>query len=176
MKLFNLVQSRRFTNKIVLSDLLTQPANDVDEEELHQSLLKALNPEGIPWWRLPDDGYIHWFLTHHLSSAGQFGKLPGLLLEFEWIKAMLNITGPVALHEDYNAVQEDKTLRVVQEAIRLSIPVLAREPDQIGSQLIGRLQDYTIPAIRDLVQTIRLSPPETDIWLDPYPGALEGPR
>ena len=176
---FGLVHYRIFSRVVVLSELLTQNLSRSllrDSDALHQRLLDAYNPNRNPWWTLPDDGYIYRFLVRHLVEAGQSDKLPALLLDYEWIKAKVTVAGPVALYEDYNAVYEDKTLRVIQEAIRLSTSILARDPDQVGSQLIGRLQELDIPALRDLVDSFRMSPHDTDVWLDPYRVNLNVPE
>ena len=167
-----LINRRHFGDRLVLHDWLIQTKIDADNlpelSELHFALLRTYNPDDAPWWTMPDDGYVYRFLFHHLAASGRSDLLTVLLLEYEWLKSKAEATGPVSLYEDYNLVHEDKTLRVIQEAIRLSAEILVEDPGQIGTQLIGRLQEIDIPALKDLVRSIRLSPPDSDVWLDPY--------
>ncbi len=165
-----LIERRNFGSRITVNDQLGMVAEERYEDDIqdwHEILLTAYNRDNLPWAQLPDDGYLFRFLCHHLAASSQAETLPALLLSYDWLLAKLRYTDVQAVFEDFNLVHEDKTLRVVQEALRLSSYILSHDPNQLGNQLIGRLQELQIPALRDLVDAIRLSHKPEPVWLDP---------
>ena len=65
-------------------------------------------------------------------------------------------------------------LAVIHEAIRLSSPVIDRDPRQFASQLVGRLLPYVgMPAVRGFAETMLRAAPRP--WLRPLKRALRPP-
>jgi hypothetical protein len=91
------------------------------------------------------DGYGLRYLTTHLANARRDDDLRNLLLDFNYLQSKLNATQPNALIADYDYLPWDADLRRIQSAIRLSAHVIARDPRQFASQLVGRLLPYEIP-------------------------------
>jgi WD40 repeat protein len=87
--------------------------------------------------------------------------------------------GALRLHDllvDYLRAQypDPKALRYVAEAMRLSWHVIARDPAQLPSQLIGRLTNFKdLPAIKSLLD--RLSAWQGAPWLRPRTASLIPP-
>ncbi len=174
----DVIRRRNHDSKIFVNDFLIDTLEEYPEEQVegwHNALLSAYNRDELSWPDLPDDGYVYRFLCHHLSASSKSDELPGLLLSYEWLQAKLQFTDVDALFEDFNYIREDKTLRVIQEAIRLSAPILSKDVSQLGSQLIGRLQELDIPALRDLVASIRIADKPEPAWLDPTKVNLDIP-
>ncbi|MBN1249372.1 MAG: TIR domain-containing protein, partial [Anaerolineae bacterium] len=48
-------------------------------EETHNVLLETYNPDRRPWYALPNDGYLYYFLPHHLLGAARERELFSLL-------------------------------------------------------------------------------------------------
>jgi hypothetical protein len=54
---------------------------------LHNELLMAYNPERMPWYQIPDDGYLYYTLAYHLREAGRREEASMLLLTApKWLK------------------------------------------------------------------------------------------
>ncbi|MEM8484437.1 MAG: NB-ARC domain-containing protein [Bacteroidota bacterium] len=174
----DIIRRRSNGSTVTLNNQLADYIEEHREEEIetwHEALLAAYNRNDLPWPELPDDGYLYRFLCYHLSASARGDELPALLLSFEWLQAKLNFTDADALFEDFNYVREDKTLRVIQEALRLSAPILSSDASQLGNQMIGRLQELEIPAIRDLVDAVRITGKPEPVWLDPIKVNLDIP-
>ena len=100
------------------------------------------------WATGPNDGYFLQRLVHHLIEAGQRDELLPLLTDYRFLDAKLRGVGVQSLVEDYEracATVADAgppmSRRVAQAdrgALRLSSHILARDPDQLPSQLWGR--------------------------------------
>ena len=110
----------------------------------------------------------------HLAACQRRGELKELLLDPDWIKANLQAAGIVLLLTDYDLAldahstkrpleaersvtdePETSALRIVQGALRLSANVMARDPDQFSSQMVGRLlpcQD--VPGVDEFVKRV----------------------
>jgi len=146
------------------------------------------NPAG--WASGPDDGYFFQHLAGHLAAGGRQADLLMLLFQFRWLSAYLAAalprvpgrTGVQALLRDYELAlstaldQQSAELRLVQEALSLSAPALARDPGQLATQLLGRLLSFDEPHIQALLAPLD-GPGEP--WLRPLsvcfaqPGANE---
>jgi WD40 repeat protein len=117
------------------------------------------------WATGPDDGYFFQHLARHLAAAGRRSELINLLFQFGWLAAYLACAngGPgrradlYSLLIDYELAlstaldRQSAELRLVQNALRLSAPVLAREPKQLATQLLGRLLSFDEPEIQGLL-------------------------
>jgi WD40 repeat protein len=128
---------------------------------------------GTKWAQGPDDGYFFQRFAWHLKQTGREKELRSLLLDFEWLQAKLNATDAVALVADFDDVNGDEELSLVQSAIRLSSHAIGPDKNQLASQLVGRLSGETTPQIRQLVASAcgwRGAP-----WLRPLNGNLHPP-
>ncbi|MFF5213160.1 NB-ARC domain-containing protein [Streptosporangium sp. NPDC000396] len=134
-------------------DYVCRRAGDV--ARLHTRLLDAYArraPHG--WASGPADGYYFENLAHHLVRAGRKDQLRMLLLNMEWLSAKLSATDMTSLLADFAGI-EDADVVLLRDALRLSSHVLARNPDQLAAQLVGRLAGSGEPAIRRLVAQAR---------------------
>jgi hypothetical protein len=83
----------------------------------------------------------------HLYEADKMEELHDILLDFRWIAAKLNATDVNSLINDYDYLSEEeekqridnKSLRLIQSALRLSAHILSHDKGQLHSQLYGRL-------------------------------------
>ncbi|HSS52488.1 MAG TPA: TIR domain-containing protein [Thermoanaerobaculia bacterium] len=109
---------------------------------LHQELLETLKPASGAWADLPvQESYLWRRLADHLRGAGRDSELRGLLIDFPFLAAKLGATDVNSLIADYEALAGDPELRRIQGALRLSAHVLARHPEELAPQLLGRLLD-----------------------------------
>jgi hypothetical protein len=114
--------------RVYLAQQLDAPANE------HARLVAAYGDV----LRLPDDYAWRW-LAYHLQHAGRIDELCSLLLRPEWLRSKLGALGPHALIRDFDYVDGDPDLELVQAALKLASPALASDADQIFEQLLGRL-------------------------------------
>jgi WD40 repeat protein len=87
---------------------------------------------------LPDDYAWRW-LPYHMVQAGQVDHLRALLLRPEWLQSKIGAVGPHALIQDFDLVRGDSDLEMVQATLRLAVPGVAADGDQLCEQLISRL-------------------------------------
>jgi WD40 repeat protein len=83
-------------------------------------------------------------LPYHLLHTSQMDKLKTeVLLNYEWILAKLKATSfQVVLNDIQRALAiqpNDQELRLMSDTLQLSAQALHKDPNQLGSQLIGRL-------------------------------------
>jgi len=92
-------------------------------------------------------------LPWHLTEAGRQAEVEHLLTDFDFLQAKVEAFGPQPLIEDYDLLHVDRNepLGLVQGALTLSASILAREPAQLASQLLGRLLGAQTPAICQLL-------------------------
>ncbi len=141
---------------------------------LHDELLAAYAGRCHDGWATgPRDGYFHQHLAHHLRSAGRLQELHGLLLDPKWMNARLTIDSVPGLLADYDSLPSDPVVRFVADAHRLSAHVLADDPRQLPSQLIGRLTGVADLELRDLVERTRRW--HANPWLRPLTASLTPP-
>ncbi|HGE72861.1 TPA: TIR domain-containing protein, partial [Candidatus Poribacteria bacterium] len=103
--------------------------------------------------RLPDSlkKYKLSHLPAHLASALRFDELKSVLTNFKFIEGKLNQVGIVELIKDYELLPTDVDLRRIQGALRLSANALRRDPNELISQLYGRLMSDNSPVIKGLL-------------------------
>jgi WD40 repeat protein len=125
------------------------------------------------WPSGPNDGYFFEHLAWHLGGAGKRSELMKLLQDFDWILTKIKHTSANALIEDYDCLPVSSNLRILQSAIRLSTHVTSVDPDQLASQLVGRLNGCpSVEVERALVNVVsRAKRP----WLRPLTASLPGP-
>ncbi len=156
--------------------------NADDPRAPHRMLLDAYRAEigasarEFPgaWARLPSEDLYLWSrLADHLLAADLEDELRTLLLDYRWIAAKLAATGINSLIADYDRLPGDEDLNLVQQALHLSGHVLLQHPDQLPSQLAGRLRGVERPALSGLVR--RIEREASRPWFSPQTHALTPP-
>jgi NB-ARC domain/WD domain, G-beta repeat/APAF-1 helical domain len=136
-----------------------------DEAALHARLVDRLgNPKEIR------DGYALRCLPWHLGKAGRDAERRALLFNFDWMMAKLKGVDIQSLIADYEYLPNESDLRTVQSALRLSAHILAGNPRELPSQLIGRLPESLtqgVDALRNQVLEHKGFP-----WLRPSSPSL----
>lgn len=161
--------------------LRARTSDQLDLAQLHADLLDAYQqkcPDG--WASGPDDGYFFQNLPYHLVQAGRADDLRQLLLDYRWVRTKLNATGALALLADYDllgkrlsdADPQASALREVARALRHASHTLIEHPDQLASQLWGRLDATKNPVIERLLESARKAQP--GVWLRPMKPSLGG--
>jgi hypothetical protein len=176
-RLFNLSLLLRFdlsTGTIRLHDVirtyLSEELSKETLEEIHCQLLDAYALQN--WTNLPqDEPYLWEQLTYHLFEAGRVEELQKLLFDFNWMSNKLTGTDVNALIMDYNFSQNDKNLRGVQGALRLSAHILALDKRELAGQLVGRLLSSQMPEISQLAEQIKKL--KSFPWLCPLTPSLK---
>jgi hypothetical protein len=132
---------------------------------------RAVAPSG--WASGPNDGYFFQHLPRHLAAADRLDELEALLSDYDWLYAKLRATNTTAVLTDYDLVARDDNLSPIQQALRLSIPALLRDPAQLPGQLLGRLRGVSGPAIEALLAGAEQGPDRA--WLRPRTASLTPP-
>jgi WD40 repeat protein len=115
--------------------------------------------EGWPDHHAMTDAYAWRWLSWHLMQAEQPDRLRSLLSDYQWIDAKLHRTDVQALLVDFDLLADQGELRAVHDAIRLASHGLARDPEQLAAQLIGRLACGQSQAVDTLLaDAARLTP------------------
>ncbi|MDP8286927.1 MAG: hypothetical protein RAP03_09620, partial [Candidatus Electryonea clarkiae] len=78
-------------------------------------------------------------LAAHLAQTKSLEKLHQLLVEYKYMFLKLNRLGPMELIADYDYLENENDYLLIQKALRLSAHILAKDPDQLWSQIYGRL-------------------------------------
>jgi WD40 repeat protein len=151
------VKARRLVDRLQARSLLTRDEEDRirlhdlqgdylrkevgDLAPLHRKLVDAYRarcPEGLA--KGADDGYFFQRLPWHLVEGGQKDALRELLLDFHWIERKLAATHINAVMEDFLPFEEERELRLLRDALRLSAHVLVKDPGQLAFQILERLR------------------------------------
>ncbi len=113
-----------------------------DLRQLHERLLdgyRSRSPKGLV--RGEPDGYFHDHVAAHLARTERLAELRELLSDYRWLEAKLRVSDLQALLTDYQELEASDPLRRVAGALRLSAHVLVKAPNELPSQLVGRLLD-----------------------------------
>ncbi|XP_041466709.1 uncharacterized protein LOC121417179 isoform X3 [Lytechinus variegatus] len=83
-------------------------------------------------------------LPHHLLHASQLDKLKSeVLINYEWTLAKLRAVSLRAIQDDLQSAltvhPDDLELRLMSSTLHLSTNALLKDPNQLASQLVGRL-------------------------------------
>ena len=100
----------------------------------------------------------------HLCDGGCRKDARALMFRSEYLEQRARLGPAHALVLDGNRVlkEKDKPLELLHSAIKLSQPVLQRDPSQLGVQVAGRLLAHLHhPDIKDFVESIE--------WLPTFP-------
>ena len=108
-----------------------------------------------------------------LGKAGRDDARRALLVDFDWMMAKLKGTDIQSLIADYDYLDKEADLRLIQSALRLSAHVLVRDSRQLAGQLVGRLLGNNAPAIQALLK--KTSENEALAWLRPLKRSLTAP-
>lgn len=152
---------------------------------LAQELRRRLNPPEMSPWRGPfPRGLCD--LPQVLAYGALWNDLRDVLTDFAFLEAKCAEFGPQTLVEDYELAcllrgeasdassHEDATvLRLIGDALRLSMHALEQDRQQLASQLVGRLQDIALAKITSLVQQACAS--HQSSWLRPVAVRLTPP-
>ena len=81
----------------------------------------------------------------HLLEAEGSTALRALLFDHRWLAAKLKATSVNALLADFELLDlaSDEPLRLLRDALRLSAHVLVHRPEELSSQLLGRLRGFS---------------------------------
>jgi WD40 repeat protein len=121
-------------------------------------------------------------LPDHLSQAGQYTRLCGMLLNFNFMEAKVSRLGPYPLIQDYNLAYSFRQgvdtcimdgLSLIQKALQLSAHVLQTTPSELPSQLLARLMNQTNETVKGLLS--RAAGAITGVWLRPLKSSLVEP-
>jgi WD40 repeat protein len=159
---------------LILHDVMRSwlASNLANRKETHDRLLNSW-----PDWRnlppLPREYAWRW-LPWHLVQAGRAPDLERILWDPQWMQAKLRATDVNALIADYEHLTRSAQLELLQGALRLSNHVLASNPAQFASQVVGRLLPHDgSPPIRQF--SAELAAEASQIWLRPLHPALHPP-
>jgi len=142
---------------------------------LHKTMVNAYAKRCSPKWATgPNDGYYFENLIRHMHSAGMLREARQTLLSAAWLQAKLANTSVNNLIDDYEAFSGDSECRTVQEALRLSAHVLARDARQLPGQLTGRLMHLKAKWVKRLISDITGNI-ATGPWLRPLVPSLPSP-
>lgn len=96
-------------------------------------------------------------LPYHLIRAKRFEQLyHDVLFSFRWLHAKLNsmpLQSVLADFDDILSYENEPSVEILADTIRLSASVLSRYPDMLTAQIVGRLLPYysSHDRIRDLL-------------------------
>ncbi|MCE7989934.1 MAG: hypothetical protein DYG89_52975 [Caldilinea sp. CFX5] len=142
----------------------------------HNALLASYRTQcDGAWWRLPADGYLYQQLLWHLAQAQQQDTLETLLFTYPWLDAKLQATDIVSLIDDFTYRRDQHRqapLSLLRHALQMSVSVLARDKDQLVSQLYGRLSsldEWWRPFVEEIASQQRTA------WLRPKVPKLISP-
>ncbi|MCI0387779.1 MAG: DUF4062 domain-containing protein [Acidobacteria bacterium] len=160
----------RQINEVRLHDMVQRAlaARLDDPATVHRKLLDAWRDP----YRLPHDYAWRWF-GWHCMRANEQGRLLGLLLDFDWLRAKLTATEINALIGEFDYVRHDPRAESLQRACRRSAHVLSLDKSQLAGQLLARLPEKD-ELIRCRILERALA--TTEPWLRPMTASLVAER
>lgn len=166
---------RRLRMHDLLLDYLRRRLGPEQLQKKHNELLCSYQERcRHDWSQGPCDGYFFENLSWHLRKAGREDEAVTLVLDFRWIVAKLRACGVISVLTDYEwCAGTNPDARLLQEAIRLSAHVLATNPQQLATQLLGRLpcgRSTIIDSLRN-----QISQSHGSFWLRPQRQLLTAP-
>ena len=173
----SLVRLDAATGRMTLHDLVHDFATGMagDPAALHRVLLDAYRkkcPDG--WASGPNDGYFLENLCTHLVAGGQAEDAAALLGSARWGLVKCGAGLVFSLDRDYEEVAQDEALGLIHGALRLSMHVVAQDPAQFASQMVGRLLGLRDePGVARFVDEITAVAPRP--WFRPLHPCLEAP-
>ena len=137
--------------------------------ELHNRLVEAWTD----WMHLADTYAWRW-LTWHLVRAKRAADVERILWDPGWLQAKLAHTDVNALLSDFDRMNPNTDGSLIEETIRLSSHILAKDPHQFPSQLVGRLLPHSgRPLMEQFIDSLTHAAARP--WLRPLRPALDPP-
>ena len=125
------------------------------------------------WMQLPDTYAWRW-LTFHLARAGRQQEIEPLICNPMWLLEKFRATDLNALIADFEFLNPSAEVELIRGALLLSSHVIAKDPSQFSSQLVGRLlPHHERPAIREFLSILIAGARRP--WLRPFTSALDTP-
>jgi len=144
-------------------------------QESHQRIVDYYNRYEQSWQTLLiEDTYCWHYFAYHLCESEQISQLYSLLCNFNWLQSKLNATTADSLSLDYNLLQSDENLHLVQRAIQMSMHTLNQDKTQLAGQLLGRLLFSEHPDIQSLLEQAKQWKGAS--WLRPFISSLTTPN
>ncbi|MEP7284772.1 MAG: NB-ARC domain-containing protein [Chloroflexota bacterium] len=111
-----------------------------DAQSLHSALADSYGGATLVTALPSDDNSygLRWQVAH-LAAAGRAADILDLLTDVTFLQTKIDRLGTAALLLDFALLTDDNPLQQIAGALRLGAPILDREPDQLPSQLYGRL-------------------------------------
>jgi WD40 repeat protein len=94
-------------------------------------------------------------LPYQLHYAESTSRLDQILLSPDWMQQKLAAFDPQTLVADYEQFGRGQMQNFIGRTLRLTTGILARDPQQLHPQLVGRLMAYSDPAARDFLDRTR---------------------
>jgi WD40 repeat protein len=119
----------------------------------HARLINSWKPDGDD----PLSGYFWANGSYHLVEGHDRSALRARLFDIAFLSTKLSATDTNALLADFAKLdlERDEPLRLLRDAIRLSANALDRRPEELPSQLFGRLGDSEIRELKVFAQGAR---------------------
>ena len=120
------------------------------------------------------DDYGLRYVPTHLAGANQRAALKTLLLDFAWLRAKLAAIGVAAAIADCDLLLDEPAVRIVRDALRLAAHVLTRDPTQVGTQLLGRIDPRDGKADEPILSALlaKAAVSMAHLWLRPLRASL----
>src|SRR6202035_4585858 len=97
--------------------------------------------------------------VHHLLYVDRVDAVRERLFDFGWLSAKLTRIGIQAVLEDFehlpSALAQERALQLLHRTLQMTAHILAKSPEQLAPQLLGRLSDALGPEIATLRQAAR---------------------
>jgi WD40 repeat protein len=143
-------------------------------KESHQRIVKHYKNHTQLWQVSTEDTYCWHYFAYHLCALGENHELRSLLCNFNWLQSKLYATNANSLSIDYDLLQNDSDLGLVQRAIQMAIHNLNQDKNQLAGQLLGRLLFCTDPHVQQLLQQAEQWKDAS--WLRPLRTSLTPPK
>lgn len=114
-------------------------------------------------------------LPKHLRYVDETEHLRQILSDIRWLETKLKYRAIDELIQDYDLVDENDAIRLIQNSLRISRHALLTDRNQLRAQLIGRLGNIEIPAIQEFVRRMQADLDE-GWWLLPRVATLRSPE
>jgi len=160
----------RQTNEVALHDMIRRAlaARLAEPAAVHRKLLDRWRDP----YRLPHDYAWRWFGWHCVRAA-EPDRLPGLLLDFDWLWSKLAATEINGLLAEFERVRGNPQTELLERACRQSAYVLAKDKSQLAGQLLARIPEKEQPLRARIVERARAI---REPWLRPVTASLAAER
>ena len=122
------------------------------------------------WSEGPNDGYFFENIAYHMAQANRAQELNRLLLDYDWLRKRLAVSGIIGLLADFAQQPLPADVKAVDDALVLSAVGLAARPDRLAPLLAGRLVGVSSPGVDRLAVQMRERAPRP--WICPITPVL----